>query len=186
MARALSFRNVLSVYALLNVAVAAVLLSASCEKSADKPAEQSEARAQPAAAVKVAADEATPIAKAPANAETASDEGYSCGDPDKHAAGKDGSGGSESGGCNQWDEAAAEVIERDVPKDAIWTTLKVTGMTCGGCERRIIANLGGIDGVYAVEADAELGQVRLAVDKSKPKLASVAAERIGSLGYRVQ
>jgi copper chaperone CopZ len=92
----------------------------------------------------------------------------------------------EAGGCNQWDEEAALVAKRDIPDNAAWETLKVSGMTCGGCERRVIANVGGVDGVLAVEADAELGQVRVATEKGKegPKVAAI--QKIKSLGYKIQ
>jgi copper chaperone CopZ len=78
------------------------------------------------------------------------------------------------------------VIAREVPKDAVWTTLSVEGMTCGGCEQRIIANVGSIEGIFAVEADAELGQVRVATAKGSDGLKREAADKISSLGYRVQ
>ena len=91
-------------------------------------------------------------------------------------------GESCEGGCNQWDEAAAEVAKRPVPSDAEWKTIAVSGMTCGGCERRITASLGKVDGVLAVEADAELGQVRIAMAKGQD-LRKVAVDQINSLGY---
>jgi copper chaperone CopZ len=62
----------------------------------------------------------------------------------------------------------------------------VSGMTCGGCERRIIAKLGEIEGILAVEADAELGQVRFAYAHGADALARTATEQISSLGYKVQ
>jgi copper chaperone CopZ len=86
------------------------------------------------------------------------------------------------GTCNQWDGAAAEVARREVPADAEWKTIPVSGMTCGGCERRIIASLGKVEGVLAVEADAELGQVRIATAHGSD-LREVAVEKINQLGY---
>lgn len=86
------------------------------------------------------------------------------------------------GSCNQWDEAAAQVARREVPPDAEWKTIPVTGMTCGGCERRIIASLGKVQGVLAVEADAELGQVRIATARGTD-LRDLAVETINQLGY---
>ena len=94
-------------------------------------------------------------------------------------------GESCEGGCNQWDEAAAEVARRPVPRDAEWKTIQVSGMTCGGCERRITASLGKVDGVLAVEADAELGQVRIATARGKD-LRKVAVDAINQLGYSAQ
>jgi copper chaperone CopZ len=94
-------------------------------------------------------------------------------------------GESCEGGCNQWDTAAGEVARRVVPDDAEWKTIPVSGMTCGGCERRIIANLGKVQGVLAVEADAELGQVRIAMAKGAD-LRKVAVDHINALGYSAQ
>jgi copper chaperone CopZ len=91
--------------------------------------------------------------------------------------------GQCGGGCNQWDEAAAEVAKRPAPDQAEWTTIPVEGMHCGGCERRIIANLGEVDGVLAVEADAELGQVRVAYAPGKKAIRDSAVARIKALGY---
>ena len=106
-----------------------------------------------------------------------------------NCAGKDKSsckGSEESGGCAQWDEAAAEVAKRGIPADAHWETLSVTGMTCGGCERRVVANVGEVEGILAVEADAELGQVRVATKENKKELKVAAIEKIKSLGYSIQ
>ena len=105
------------------------------------------------------------------------------------AAAEEGScaGGEENcnGGCNQWDEAAAKVAQRKAGDEAVWHNFKVEGMTCGGCERRVIANVGAIEGVLAVEADAELGEVRVATGPDGAKLALTAADKIRSLGYRI-
>lgn len=187
----------ISANAMLSVLVATSFAFTGCEKNAstDDTAEPAtEVAAEPAAAKVAEQPAAAKVAAEPTQtaAVDKADEDYSCaGDKDKAVAESDEpSCGSmkdkEVGGCNKWDEAAAEVIERDVPENATWTTLKVAGMTCGGCERRVIAKLGALDGVFSVEADAEMGQVRVAMDKSKPKLASVAAEAISALGYRVQ
>ena len=92
----------------------------------------------------------------------------------------------EGMGCNQWDEAADKVAQRQVPTDAEWQVLDVTGMSCGGCERRIIANVGKLDGVVSVEADAELGKVRVAVAKGHETARDEAKAKILSLGYRIQ
>jgi copper chaperone len=104
---------------------------------------------------------------------------------DGQCAGGMAEGKSCEGGCDQWDEAATEVAKRTVPADAEWKTIPVSGMTCGGCERRIIASLGKVDGVLAVEADAELGQVRIAMTRGAD-LRKVAVETINQLGYSAQ
>jgi copper chaperone CopZ len=110
-----------------------------------------------------------------------------CGDASSGGESCGGGGGYEEagGGCNKWDHAADQVARRPVPADADWKTISVTGMTCGGCERRIIANLGSLEGVLAVEADAELGQVRVATAQGQD-LRQAAVDRINELGYRAQ
>jgi copper chaperone CopZ len=126
---------------------------------------------------------ATPAAPEPAKAEaTAKAEGETCGE----AAMADGTckgEGGEMAGCNKWDEAAAAVGQRATPADAEWATIPVTGMSCGGCERRIIANLGEVDGILGVEADAELGQVRIAHARGAKALEATARAKINALGY---
>jgi copper chaperone CopZ len=92
----------------------------------------------------------------------------------------------EGMGCNQWDKAAAEIGKQEIPADASWAVLKVEGMTCGGCEQRIIANVGKLEGVVAVEADSELGQVRVAVAKGNKEATDLATAKITELGYSVQ
>ena len=95
-------------------------------------------------------------------------------------------GGQEGGGCNKWDDEAAAVAKRSVPGDAVWKTLKVSGMTCGGCERRVIAHLGKLDGVVGVEADSELGEVRVAMASDSDAAVKAAEAEIKRLGYRVE
>lgn len=149
---------------------------AGCDKHSPAPVappKQVAASTQAASPVKVMEAEAAATATAQGNAGEAA--GGTCG----------GSMDSCSGGCDQWDGEAAEVARRVVPDGAAWKTIKVSGMTCGGCERRIIANLGKLDGVLAVEADAELGEVRVATAKSSD-LRAAAVERINSLGYSAQ
>lgn len=153
---------------------------AGCDKHAPEPAaskKQVAASTQAASPVKVMEATATATATPAATATAAAGEGEggTCG----------GSMDSCSGGCDQWDGEAAEVAKRVVPKDSAWRTIKVSGMTCGGCERRIIANLGKLDGVLAVEADAELGEVRVAMAKDAD-LRNAAVERINALGYSAQ
>ncbi len=146
----------------------------------DKPAAQ--ARPEPAAAtraqspmkpVKVMEEKAHHVTTAAAGSE------------DGQCAGGMAEGKSCEGGCDQWDEAAAEVARRPVPQDAEWKTIEVSGMTCGGCERRITASLGKVEGVLAVEADAELGQVRIATVRGND-LRKVAVDAINQLGYTAQ
>lgn len=95
-------------------------------------------------------------------------------------------GGACTGECGHFDKAATAVLDREVPADARWTKVTVTGMHCGGCERRIIANVGKLDGVLGVEADAELGLVRIAMAKDAPaSVLASAREKLTALGYPI-
>lgn len=94
-------------------------------------------------------------------------------------------GEEEAGGCNKWDDEAAAVAKREIPDNAVWKTLKVTGMTCGGCERRVIAHVGKLDNVVSVEADSELGQVRIAMKSDSDETTRAAEAEIKRLGYKV-
>ena len=143
---------------------------AGCDKHTPAPAAQKKIAATTQAASPVAAQAPAPVKVMEATAEAES--GGTCG----------GSMDSCSGGCDQFDAEAAEVAKRVVPQTATWKTIRQSGMTCGGCERRIIANLGKLDGVLAVEADAELGEVRVAMNHDAD-LRAAAVERINSLGY---
>lgn len=70
----------------------------------------------------------------------------------------------------------------------ILITLRVEGMDCGACERRLQTVLGRIDGVSAVDADHVRGEVRLrfAAARVDPEtLAVTAAERIEQAGFTV-
>lgn len=139
-----------------------------------------QAKSQPAVATK-AQSPLQPVKvmeETPHHAQAAEGEGGQC-------AGAMAKGESCEGGCDQFDAEAAEVARRPVPDNAEWKTIPVSGMTCGGCERRIIANLGKVEGVLAVEADAELGQVRIAMVPGAD-LRRVAVAKINELGYSAQ
>jgi len=62
--------------------------------------------------------------------------------------------------------------------------LRVSGMSCGACERRIETALGRLDGVLRSSADHRVNQVRVAFDPrrvSEPSLRSC----IEQAGYEV-
>lgn len=65
------------------------------------------------------------------------------------------------------------------------TILKVTGMTCGGCERALERALGALDGVAAVAASHERRTVSITFDPARLTPADLA-RRIEALGYQVQ
>lgn len=163
-----------------NFALSAALLGLVAIAAGGCDKHQAQAKRQPAAATRaqspmkpVKVMEETHRASA-----TAGGEGGECG-------GAMAGGESCEGGCDQWDAEAAEVARRDVPADAEWRTIPVSGMTCGGCERRIIASLGKLEGVLAVEADAELGRVRIAMARGA-NLRRIAVDQINALGYSAQ
>jgi copper chaperone len=167
-------RHALSLSLVLSVA-----LVSGCQKH-NEASDKSDPKAAEAAAQKPGAiAEVQPTQTVAAKVDQPAQEGeYECANKKP--------GESCGSGCDQWNEAAGAVTARVVPKDAEWTTMAVEGMTCSGCEQRIIANVGGIDGVLAVEADAELGQVRVATAKGMTDLRKQAASKISELGYRVQ
>jgi copper chaperone CopZ len=159
---------------------------AGCDKAGSKSEETPSAEI---AAVQSATVEGAAVTTT-ANAE---DGEASCAGADnhkeKHAGADCAKKSAESGegmGCNKWDKEAAAISKRDIPKDASWQVLKVEGMTCGGCEQRIIANVGKLEGVVAVEADSELGQVRVAVASGDTAAGGAASAKISELGYTVQ
>jgi copper ion binding protein len=63
-------------------------------------------------------------------------------------------------------------------------TLRVTGMTCGGCENAVKRALGRLEGVTAVEASHAQQSVSVTFDPGKATLDAIK-ERIGAAGYRV-
>lgn len=67
-------------------------------------------------------------------------------------------------------------------------TLRVEGMDCGACERRLAIVLGRLDGVGHVDADHASGTVRMRFDAaytSGEALARQAVERIEAAGFTV-
>ena len=92
-------------------------------------------------------------------------------------------GGSCGGGCEGMADPPAPPTV--VPSDAVWTELRVTGMHCGGCARRIRNALAQVDGVYGVEVDLSTATVRVATPKGRDGRA-LASPRIDALGYHVQ
>ena len=64
-------------------------------------------------------------------------------------------------------------------------TLKVTGMTCGGCENAVKRALSMIDGIQDVTASHSGHAVTLKFDPAKISPAAIA-RRIELLGYHVE
>ena len=63
-------------------------------------------------------------------------------------------------------------------------TLRVTGMTCGGCENAVKRAVGKLPGVSAVEASHQEQRVTVSFDAALVSLDAVKA-RIEGLGYTV-
>ncbi len=62
--------------------------------------------------------------------------------------------------------------------------LRVNGMTCTACERRIERALAQVDGVMRSHADHRAAQVRIAFDPARTSAEAVQA-RIAQAGYEV-
>jgi copper chaperone CopZ len=63
-------------------------------------------------------------------------------------------------------------------------TLKVTGMTCGGCENAVKRGLARLDGVGDVAASHTAQNVTVTFDPARVTLDEIKA-RIGAIGYTV-
>jgi copper chaperone len=63
-------------------------------------------------------------------------------------------------------------------------TLKVTGMTCGGCENAVTRALARLEGVSAVTASHVEQRVAVTFDAALVSPAEIAA-RIAAIGYTV-
>jgi len=100
-------------------------------------------------------------------------------------------GGEACGGqCGAGGGCAAAMAEPEptfaaVPADAQWTELKVSGMHCGGCARRIERGLAKVDGVLGVKVDLAAATVKVATAKNIDAR-GLAKPAIDSLGYRVE
>lgn len=62
--------------------------------------------------------------------------------------------------------------------------MKVSGMVCGGCEKRVVNALSTIDGVKEVAADHVNGTVLVKADRKIEK--SILKEKIEDLGFEVK
>jgi copper chaperone len=63
-------------------------------------------------------------------------------------------------------------------------TLKVTGMTCGGCENAVRRAVGSIVGVATVTASHMNNRVTVEYDPAKATVAQIT-QAIGTAGYQV-
>lgn len=148
------------------VAAGLIALGVACAKDS---AETRTAKDEPAAAAKAAAQEGA-ARMATAHAEDPADgTGHSCaGD------------GTCCGGQMQPAPAGAPV-----PADAVWTTMKVKGMKCGGCANRIKTSLAGMEGIIDVTADHTTGEVKIAAAPGTQDVAARVRPHLDALGYKV-
>ncbi len=95
-------------------------------------------------------------------------------------------GGTCGGTCGEANSAAVKWA--DLPADAQWAKLQVTGMHCGGCARRIERALAKVDGVVGVDIDVTTGSVKVALAKtvSPTEARSLVKPTIDALGYQVR
>ena len=63
-------------------------------------------------------------------------------------------------------------------------TLKVTGMTCGGCESAIRRVLSMVDGVTSATASHQAGEVKVVFEPSKTNRSKIE-QAIETAGYEV-
>lgn len=63
-------------------------------------------------------------------------------------------------------------------------SLKIEGMSCGGCVRNVTAALEAVPGVATVEVSLERGEARVGFDASKVELAALR-EAIEAAGFDV-
>ena len=64
-------------------------------------------------------------------------------------------------------------------------TLRVTGMTCGGCENAVKRAVGQLPGVSSVSASHSEGRVEVSFDDSQVEIEAIK-QKIERLGYRVE
>jgi copper chaperone len=62
------------------------------------------------------------------------------------------------------------------------TTLRISGMTCNGCVKHVVAALRGLPGVGAVEVDLADGQARVSHDPEQSPAATLIAA-VTDAGY---
>ncbi len=165
-----------------------LVLAAGCTHTDDQPAQANAEAPAAKAGATVETATATPAQAAPATATPAQAA------PATAAAGEhDGCGGEgECGGeCGDGEEcgcgaAMANHPPRNVPADAVWTTLQVKGMHCGGCAKKIETAVSAMDGVFDVTADYKSGEVRIATAPGTGDVRAQVTPAIDKLGYRVQ
>jgi copper chaperone CopZ len=106
--------------------------------------------------------------------------------PPVETGGSCGGMGSCGGSCGgQCGGAGPDVSWATVPAGSRWTEMRVTGMHCGGCAKRIERALAKTDGILGAEIDVTTGTVKVATAQGVDAR-GIAKPAIDALGYRVQ
>ncbi len=58
-------------------------------------------------------------------------------------------------------------------------TVRVTGMSCGGCEKKVADGLAGVDGVMEVKPSAKKNRVKVTYDLRTTKLTTIESALTG-------
>lgn len=81
------------------------------------------------------------------------------------------------------EDTAPEIVRRRAVGDDLQAlTLRVTGMTCGACGRRVTRRLAEVPGVAAVQVDVEAGLAEITIRDTFPGVVA-AAEALEEIGY---
>ncbi len=75
---------------------------------------------------------------------------------------------------------AAELADKKIPADAVSFKVKVTGMHCSSCEKKVKAALLKLEDVYTAEMNSDTGIVTI---QAKSKVEDKAIAAIKKLGY---
>nr|VFJ60135.1 MAG: Copper chaperone CopZ [Candidatus Kentron sp. DK] len=73
-------------------------------------------------------------------------------------------------------------MENTACKHPVERTIRVTGMTCGGCEQTIQKGLNALPGIHQVYADHRMGRVKVTYDLFVTQLQAVE-RKLSQLGY---
>lgn len=79
----------------------------------------------------------------------------------------------------------AEAQNGNTPATRV-VTLKVTGMTCGGCEAAVQHAARKVDGVKAVKADSDKGIAEVTYDPAKTTPAAIAKVITEKSGFKAE
>ncbi len=94
-------------------------------------------------------------------------------------------GAAALAGCADRGAAPANGPGAPAPAAAVTETIKVSGMTCGGCENSIKSSVAKLEGVREVQADHAAGRATVTYDPAKVDRAAIKGA-IEKLGYKVE